>query len=460
MRWGAVLGIMTLLGALASGPWPLPAETTAETFEVYTDHPRLFLRPQRVRLLRRERERNSMRWEQFHLLISGGAPMPEPGLAKALYYRLSDDKKAAAEAIQWASAPGRDLRQAALVYDWCQSELTAGQKRSLEDRLRTGLRTHPATLTDSDGRVLAAIALAGEDGPASQAALKDFYEKEWRGRLIPALRGGTAILHGTDTYPLLEIMHAFRDNLNIDLREDFPQFFHDLPLFDLLSYYPPPYPAAENEFHIPFSEKTGEPDLRAAALSRAGELAMVAFDTNAPESQVLQGWLMNDRFLMRGLFGNPYEMLWADPYQPGLSYYHVPLVLHDELLGRLLVRSSWEDDAQWAGYVDGHLQEFREGRVVPVNPGARREPLDLSEATIFFASASPQLRSGKKEANDIFVVGLTPRAPYHVEVDDEEMREMTSDPGGILYFKGVRPETAMRFNRESTGGDLPPGRDR
>ena len=74
---------------------------------------------------------------------------------------------------------------------------------------------------------------------------------------------------------------------------------------DLLSYYPPPYPAAENEFHIPFSAVVGEPDLRAAALSRAGELAMVAFDTNAPESQVLQGWLMNDRFLMRGPFGIP-----------------------------------------------------------------------------------------------------------------------------------------------------------
>lgn len=135
-------------------------------------------------------------------------------------------------------------------------------------------------------------------------------------------------------------------------------------------------------------------------------------------------------------------------------------MLHDDLLGRLLVRSSWEDDAQWAGYVDGHLQEFRDGRVVPVNPGAPREPLDLGEATIYFASASPQLRSGKKEANDVFVVGLTPRAPYHVEVDEEEMREMTSDPGGILYFKGVRPDTAVRFNRESIGSDLPAGRGR
>ena len=38
---------------------------------------------------------------------------------------------------------------------------------------------------------------------------------------------------------------------------------------------------------------------------------------------------MHDHFLMRGPFGSPYEFLWANPYQPGLSYYHVPLVLHD-----------------------------------------------------------------------------------------------------------------------------------
>lgn len=303
MRWGAVVGLATLLGALISGPRQLPAETSPETFEIYTEHPRLFLRPQRLRLLRRERERNSMRWEQFHLLITGGAPMPEPGFAKALYYRLSDEKRTADEAIQWASAPGRELRQIALVYDWCQAEMTASQKQTLVERLRAGLGIRAATLTDFRGQVLAAVALAGDDEPASRAALKDFYEKEWRGALIPALRSGKAVLRGADAYPLLEIMHAFRDNLNIDLREDFPQFFHDLPLFDLLSYYPPPYPAAENEFHIPFSEKAGEPDLSVAALSRAGELAMVAFDTNAPESQVLQGWLMNDRFLMRGPLG-------------------------------------------------------------------------------------------------------------------------------------------------------------
>ena len=70
---------------------------------------------------------------------------------------------------------------------------------------------------------------------------------------------------------------------------------------------------------------------------------MVAFDVNAAESQVLQGWLMHDHFMLRGTFGAPYEFLWANPYQPGLSYYHVPLIYHNPDFGKLFVRSSWEE---------------------------------------------------------------------------------------------------------------------
>ena len=34
--------------------------------------------------------------------------------------------------------------------------------------------------------------------------------------------------------------------------------------------------------------------------------------------------------MLRGALGAPYEFLWANPYQPGLSFEHVPLVFHDE----------------------------------------------------------------------------------------------------------------------------------
>jgi hypothetical protein len=52
----------------------------------------------------------------------------------------------------------------------------------------------------------------------------------------------------------------------------------------------------------------------------------------------------------------------------------VPLVLHDEIFGRLYVRSSWEDDATWAGFFDGQLQLFREGQVTMLNPEKTQMP--------------------------------------------------------------------------------------
>jgi len=451
-----------LLGVALAGAGLVPAATdSVESTKVYTDHPRLFLRPQRLRLLRRETGRDSLRWEQFHLLISGGAPMAEPGFANALYFRATDDIAAARRAIDWALASSRgangDVRQIALVYDWCQDQMKAAEKQTLLKTLRTAVGQRPAgtTLNDLRSQLLAAIAIAGDDDSDSQAAIQYVLRDQWSGKILSALKSGKQEWKPGDTYPLYEIFHAVRDNLNIDLREDFLDYFKQFPLFDLLSYYPPPYPAAENEFHIPWSPTIGEPDLRIAALSRAAELAMVALDTNAPESQVLQGWLMNDRFLMRGVFGIPYEFLWANPYQPGLSYYHVPLVMYDETLGRLLVRSSWEDDALWAGLIDGRLQEFRDGRVMMIDPRTASEPLDLQEAVILFPAQSQRFVSGNKPDNDVFIVGLDQETAFHVEPDDEEMEEVSSDHAGVLYLKGVRPGIEVRLTRRSSGAGPP-----
>ncbi len=141
-------------------------------------------------------------------------------------------------------------------------------------------------------------------------------------------------------------------------------YFTSLPVYHLLSYYPAVYPSATNDFRIPIIEDAGEPDLRLAALSRAAELSMVSYDTNAYESQLLQGWLMRDQFLMRGPFGVTYELLWANPYQPALSYYSAPLVHHDPLRGRLLLRSGWDSDASWFYHGHGVMQTFEDGRKV------------------------------------------------------------------------------------------------
>jgi len=123
----------------------------------------------------------------------------------------------------------------------------------------------------------------------------------------------------------------------------------------------------------------------------------------------------------------------------------VPLVYHDELFGRLFVRSSWEDDASWAGFFDGQLQLFRDGQVTLIDPASSREPLDLDEATVFFGRKLSRVKLPEKEVNDAFIVGVEPNRAYLVEIDDQELWEVRSDPGGILYFPGLRSGVGVRF---------------
>src|SRR5205823_5357331 len=134
--------------------------------------------------------------------------------------------------------------------------------------------------------------------------------------IVPGLKEGRPVLQREDAWALFEILHVARDNLNVDMRDSAPQFFKNFPIDHLISHYPAIFPAPDGEYRIPSASRMKEPDLRVAALSRTAELSMVAFDSNAPESNVLQGWLMDDHFLMRGTFGIVYEFLWANPYQP------------------------------------------------------------------------------------------------------------------------------------------------
>jgi hypothetical protein len=162
---------------------------------------------------------------------------------------------------------------------------------------------------------------------------------------------------------------------------------------------------------------------------------MVAYDSNAPGSQILQGWLMNDHFLLRGTFGAPYEFLWANPYQPGLSYFQAPLVVHDSLFGRLFVRSNWDESAAWLGFFSGELQMFNlggDGGVTVLDPHAAAEPLDLGRAVILFGAHTQKFKVAAAGKEPVFVVGLKPRQNYLIEVDDEELSEQQTDPGGIL----------------------------
>jgi hypothetical protein len=436
----------------------LLGQSRPDSFRTYSDSPRLLLRPQRLKLLRRERERRSLRWDQFETLWTGNAQFPELGWAQALRYQIADDRESGTRAVAWAVGPGDDVRQIALIADWCAPLLSSDDRTQIFAKLRREVNDTRAvkTLADARGKIFAALVLSEAQPDASEKALQGVFDGFWSGSFIPSLRNAKASVPNADAYAMLEILHVIRDNLNFDLRDTFPQWFGKYPMLHLMAHYPAPFPGSENEYRIPADEtiqKQG-PDLRKAVLSRAAELAMVAYDSNAASSQLLQGWVTNDRFLMRGALGIPYEFLWANPYQPGLSYYHVPLALHDEIGGQLFVRSSWEDDAQWIGFFGGQLQLFRDGEIAQIDPQAAQEPLDIETAVIFFARQTRRFLVPPQKPNDaqvgteganVFLVGLEAKRSYHVEIDGEEMVEISADPGGIMYLPDIPGGTGVRL---------------
>jgi len=145
---------------------------------------------------------------------------------------------------------------------------------------------------------------------------------------------------------------------------------------------------------------------------------------------------------MRGEFGIAYEFLWANPYQPGLSFTYMPDLFHGR--GRLLVRSGWDDDAAWFGFRDGRAQLFVEGKRILVRPEAQPRPIDLGPVRVLFAPGGlqfetgwlPEPQEGEKAVEEVaFVLGLEPETRYDVEVDGEEIFEALSDSGGILELR-------------------------
>ncbi len=432
------------------------AQSQPEEYRVYTEHPRLFLRPQKLRLLKRERERQSMRWRQFDALISGKAEMPEPGFALSLYYAVTGDAATGKRAIEWALRSGSDLRQLAFVYDWCQDLLGESQAKALAAKIRKGLATSPASpsVGVQRSRILAAIAIAEQDQNATEATLRTAVEQWWRAKTAPTLNAGSNLDPGSELQALLEVLHAVRDNLTIDLRSSAPEYFKTLATYEVACNYPAPYPSTENEYRVPIFSGTGDPDVTRSALARAAGLSTVAFDSNALENQFLQGWLIQDRFMLRGVFGAPYEFLWANPYQPGLSYAHLPLVFHDARSGVLFLRSNWDEDAIWFALQEGQAQLYRDGHITLLYQkgqlAAKPEPIRIGKASVVVARDHLRFLA---DGEQMFIIGWKPGTKFRIEVDDEEMSEMDADLAGTL---------ALQFADDRTPGvriqEVPRGR--
>ena len=135
-----------------------------------------------------------MRWQQFDALIAGSAPMPEPGFAWALDYQVAGNAEAGRKAVAWALGPAADLRQLALVYDWCQDLLSDAQRRDLAARIEKLMLASAAdaSVPAVRARAMAAVALF-DDVPRTpprelSAVVHTWWEKKDRARPSPRPR--------------------------------------------------------------------------------------------------------------------------------------------------------------------------------------------------------------------------------------------------------------------------------
>jgi hypothetical protein len=274
--------------------------------------PQLLLNAQRLRRLKRDRERKTVRWVNFENRVNSVPDSPERGFELALYYAITGDEAKGREAVQWVLTHNSP-RQHALVLDWCSPLVSAEEKKKLAvfHYIIDGQPTY-ALARDSWFNQVA----AGRDDPSLpvlSAPLDTFMLADYA--------------HPEELYALCELIYAVRAATHSDLRDANPHFFSSLPAEVLLSAKP--------------SELNSPPWMQHAAA-----LALVAIDPNLPASQFLQSWALEDNQTLREGPGVAYELLWADPYLPGVGYQNMETWVYDEY-GRLFARANWQADSCW-----------------------------------------------------------------------------------------------------------------
>ena len=276
--------------------------------------PELLLNAQRIRRLKRDRERNTARWMNFENRIRIVPDSPERGFELALYYAITGDEARGREAIAWA-LNHRSPRQAALILDWCESLISADEKKRLSD--------FPGPSADKSHFIAARDCSFQQIASGAELTLPP--DESLREHFAWVMNDG--FKNPVELYALFEWIYAVRASKHVDLRESAAHFFSGLPVELLLSAKP---------------RELNSPDW----MKHAAALALVAIDPNLPGSQFLQSWALEDGQTLREGPGVAYELLWADPYLPGVGYQNMEPWVYDDQ-GRLYARSGWDLDSCW-----------------------------------------------------------------------------------------------------------------
>ena len=268
------------------------------------DHlPGLIFTPQRIKRIKRERERQTPRWVNFEERLRTVPDSPERGFELALYAAVAGEELHPDESDKWVQAHPCEIRQVALIrkVQGRGTTVSASSANSCPPlqggpifRMRDQLFEHPDTPPD---------------------------EKQF----LHALQA-TPLDDAKEVYATAEYLMAAKALHLPDPRQTESQFFNSLPVQFLLSLKP---------------QQVDHPDWQ----THITALALVALDPNSDSAQFVQGWAIEDRQMLHEGPGVAYELLWADPYLPGVGYQNLDPWWYDADNARLLARSDWTVNA-------------------------------------------------------------------------------------------------------------------
>ena len=120
-------------------------------------------------------------------------------------------------------------------------------------------------------------------------------------------------------------------------------------------------------------------------------------------------------------------------------------------MGRLFLRSSWDEDATWLGYFDGELQVFAKDGLKIIRQQPASKPIRLGDAAVVMASGASPIQLDGMDVRAIYLLGLRPGAAYEIRGASGGATRETADSGGIVALT-IQPETGRQLRiRELTG---------
>lgn len=343
--------------------------------------PKLLLNAQRLRRLKRDRERQTERWMNFEHRVKTVHDSPERGFELALFYAVTGEDAIGKQASAWARAHPCELRQVALVADWVESPIpptTNCKPKALSELER---------IRDS-----AFLSIAAGDSPL---ASPDF---------LPAVTRASFATPGP-LYAAIEYLDAIRSARREDLRENAVRFFVNLPVLLLVSLPP---------------EELAAPNWRI----HAAALALVSLDPNLEGSQFLQSWAMEESQTIQDGPGVAYEFLWGNPYLPGVGYRNMEPALYDEDASRLVARTSWDDDACRVEIMPGSVQSQH----CPADWRTRR--MEFGHLTLVPMEDRCFELSSRPNNTTTILWNLKPRAKL-VYIEDGKQQSRNADGAGM-----------------------------